>query len=99
MSEQDSWIVVHFENGQIDYWEGGGEWHSDEREQYVRQGDDLIFGLEMEEEIWPLIQEREFATVKLSGVGFVVESGYWSDWGYVFPEAHIEWENVQIMTA
>lgn len=96
----DSWILVHIEDGRVFWWDAGGEWHTEGRENYIREGGGLEIECEMTPEIEAKMKAGDVFRVLFTGVSFVSDGGYWDlDFGYVFPESHIETSDYLIVDA
>ncbi len=98
--EKDSWILAHVEDSCVSWWDAGGLWHTEGREEYIRNGSDLEAMCEMTPEIEAKMEAGGVFRVLFTDVSFVSEDGYWDlDYGYVFPEAHIEDGGYRIVDA
>ena len=96
----ESWILAHVERGSASIWSAGGDWHSEERETYIREGDDLQVMCDETPEIALMMERADVFRVLFTGISFIHEPGYWDlDYGYVFPSAYIEYGDFQIVDA
>jgi hypothetical protein len=100
-NKEDSWILVHVEDGCPYFEDAGGTWYTKGKLEYILEGDDIRNEIEMHEDVQQRIKDDTKPSVfqvKLTGVAFVSEDGFWDlDYGYVFPESHIECDGAEII--
>jgi hypothetical protein len=94
-----SWILMRVEDREIYHWDAGGEWCTQDRWDYIIEGDDVIESIKCWPELNALVESGpEVFMILFADVSFVTEDGYWDlDYGYVNPCGWVECDQPAIV--
>jgi hypothetical protein len=94
------WLTVKVEGDSIEALEGGGEWYTVRRFNFLRSGELDLYELLFFDlyGMTPLMDIGEPFCVRCTGVDWIIEDGFWDiDYGYMEPDAIIEVETCKIV--
>lgn len=87
---KQSWILMRVEDDDIYHWDGGGEWFTPDRWEYI--GEDMICAIEEDPRLVEFMKTGpDVWMVLFVDVSWVNDSGYWDiNYGWCAPGHHVE---------
>ncbi len=96
-----SWIEAIVEEGDVTWYSAGGEWHTEEREDYIREGYDMEHFFSETPALMELLDSLadDVFYVRFTGISYVVEEGGWNlEYGYDYSDAYVTYDDYELVS-